>query len=320
MTLWSSEVAASVRRRQGWLFFTSLRKGLARARANLSLVFLLWGINLIVAGGLTVPLYRLLDGSLSFSLESDRSLGSPDIEWLAGFLFYQRESLSSLSGIVVWTLGVYLFLTTLLSAGMVEVLLPSARFSIGRFLGGIARHGLRFAQLFVVSLAVYSAIFFLFHRVMTRGWWVIGGLDRLTKEWMSEGAVFAVYTAKNIVLAVVLLFAVMVFDYARIRIVTEPSRRVLGAARDAACFVRHNLGATLGVFYGFGALNVLVIGIYLAVERWLPATLMVLIAAGLIWGQLLMIARMWLRVALMAGEIELYYEATRLPPSPGDRS
>lgn len=320
MSATSGEATVTVRRRQGGLLFASLRKGLARARADLSLVFLLWGINLIVAGGLTVPLYRLLDGSLSFSLEGDRSLGSPDIEWLAGFLFYHRQSLSSLSGLVVWTLAAYLLLTTLLSAGMVEVLLPSARFSFRRFLEGIARHGLRFVQLFVVSLVVYSAIFFLFHRVMTRGWWIIGGLDRLTKDWMSEGAVFALYGAKNIVLAVVLLLAVMVFDYARIRIVTEPSRRVLGAVRDAARFVRHNLRATLGVFYGFGALNVLVIGIYLVVEWWLPSTLMVLIAAGLVWGQLLMVARTWLRVALMAGEIELYCEAAKLPPSPGDRS
>lgn len=293
---------------------------MARARANLWLVILLWGVNLIVAGVLTVPVYRILDDSLSFSLESDRSLGSPDIEWLAEFLSYQRGFLSSLSGSVAWTLVLYLLLTTLLSAGMVEVLLPSARFSFRRFLEGIARHGPRFMQLFVVSLAVYSAIFFLFHRVMTRGWWFIGGLDRLTEDWMSEGAIFAVYLTKNLVLVVVLLFAVMVFDYARIRIVTEPSRRVLSAAWDAARFVRRNLAATLGVFYGFGALNVLVIGIYLVVERWLPSTLMVLVAAGLIWGQLLMIARIWLRVALMAGEIALYYEASGLPPSPEDHS
>lgn len=78
---------------------------------------------------------------------------------------------------------------------------------------------------------------------------------------------------------------------------------MLGATRDALGFLWRTLGPARGVVFGFGALHVLLIGIYLAVERWLPSTTMVLVVAGLVWGQLLMIARMWLRVALMAARI-----------------
>jgi len=296
----------------------SITRGFSRARAQWPLAVLLWGVNLLFAIGLTLPMYRLLDGSLSFSLDGDRSHVSPDVQWLAGFLFYHRDALSGLAELMRWGMGCYMVFTALVSAGVVEVLLASSRFSFRRFVEGIARHGPRFLRLFVVSVFVYSVIFWLFQRVLTEGWWIIGGLDRWTKDWMAERAVFALYLAKNIVFGIVLLFAVMVFDYARIGIVLEPERGVRGATRKALGFVGRNLGATHALFYGVGAVSGVAMALYLCVERWLPGTMMSLVLAGLVWGQCLMLARSWLRVALTAAEIDFYSDGMKSPSSPSE--
>jgi hypothetical protein len=286
-----------------------VKSGFGRANNLLLLALLLLGINVLIALVLVLPLYGILNQSLGHSLLGQQSLNEPDYNWLIGFLHTNQRFLRSLSSTIVWAGLGYMALQSVIAAGVLEVLYAGDRFSLRLFFDGLLRHGWRFIRLFGLSLVVYFVIFWFFNKLLTEGVWFIGGLDQWTRDWASEAGVFWLYLLKNVLLGAALLFVVMVFDYAKISLVLERSGGVVRASARAFRFVRDRLWLTLGVFYALGVAGVIVIGVYLGIEVVLPQTSFWLVLVALLWQQLFMFARQWLKVALYGAEMELYKQA-----------
>jgi hypothetical protein len=285
--------------------------GFWRANTQWLLALLLLAINIAFALVLVLPLYGVLDQSLSRSLMGERSLNAPDYDWLIGFLHANQGILKSLSRAIVWVGMGYMLLHSVLAAGVLEVLYAGDRFSLRLFFDGLIRHGWKFLRLFGLSLLVYSVIFWFFNGLLTDGVWFIGGLDRWTKDWASEAGVFFLYLFKNIILGASLLFAVMVFDYAKIKLVMERSRSVLVESLRAFRFVRTHLRSTLGIFYALSLVGVILMGIYLGIEALLPQSSLWWVLIAFLLQQLFMFSRMWLRVAFYGAEMEMYKQLSQ---------
>lgn len=281
-----------------------VKAGFTGANAQLRLAFLLWGINLVFALVVAIPFFHLLDESLSRSLIGQRSLRFPDANWLIGLLHSQQSFLDSLSVTVMWVALSYMVVNALLSAGVLEILAGGSRFSFRRFFEGVVRHGGPFLRLFILSLIIYFLIFLLLHDLLEKA------LDGLSRGWYSEAGALGLYWAKNVLLAVILLGTVMIFDYAKIRVVLESSPRAVGEAVRAFRFVRHHLRPTLLVFYGLGLAGVILTLLYLGLDALLVPTSLGLVILGFLVQQLYMFSRMWLRVAFFVAEMELYRERT----------
>jgi hypothetical protein len=282
-----------------------VKAGFARASALPRLALLLLAINIIFALVLTLPMYGLLDHSLGPSLMGDRSLRVPEVNWLIEFLQSNQPFIDSLSTTILWVGLSYMAFNTLLTAGLLEVIYSDHRFSLRRFYGGVVMHGAKFLRLLALSLVIYFLIFLVFNQLLGRG------LERWTRDWASDAAVFTLFLVKNILLGVVLLLAVMVFDYAKIRLVMERSRSVLAECLWTLRFVSDHRWLTLGVFYAVGLVGVALMVLYLSVDALLtPKSLWVLVAAFVLQ-QAFMFSRMWLRVAFYSAEMELYKQPAR---------
>jgi len=301
----TKEPAVSVGLPPHRLILRFITSGFIRANAELRLAFWLLAINILFAVMLTLPLYGLLDDSLGRSLMGNRSVAVPDVNWMMGFLHSNQGFLSHLSSTFLWVGLVYMLLNTLLAAGLLEVLSAEHPFSLRRFFVGIVAHGTKFLRLFGLSLVVYFIIVFVLNDLVGRG------LDRWTRDWASEGGAFALYWLKNIVPGVALLFAIMVFDYAKIRLVMDRSNRVLTESLRALRFVRGRRWITLGVFYALGLVGVALALIYAGLDALLtPKSWWVLVPAFLVQ-QAFMFSRMWLRVAFYSSQMELYKQTGR---------
>jgi hypothetical protein len=285
-----------------------VRSGFDRANKQWPLALLLLVINIVSALGLVLPVYGMLDQSLGRSLLGEQSLEVPDVNWLTGFLWANRGSIESLSSAIVWVAAGYMLLQAVLAAGVLETLAVGDRFSLRMFLYGFIRHGWKFLCLFGLALVVYFVIFWVFNGLLTEGVWFIGGLENWTRNWASEGAVFVLYLVKNLLLGAALLLAVMVFDYAKIRLVLERTSNVLTASWWAVRFVRARWRLALGVFYGLGLAGAMLVGLYLGIEAVLPATSLWWVLLLFVLQQLSLFSRFWLRVAFYAAQMEVYKE------------
>jgi hypothetical protein len=170
---------------------------------------------------------------------------------------------------------------------------------------GIVAHGAKFLRLFVLSLVVYFIIFLVLNDLLGRG------LDRGTRDWASEGGAFALFLLKNIGLGLVLLLAIMVFDYVKIKLVLDRSNHVLAESHRALRFVWDRRWITLGVFYALGLVGVALALIYAGIDALLtPKSWWVLVPAFVVQ-QAFMFSRMWLRVAFYCAQMELYQQMAR---------
>jgi hypothetical protein len=287
------------------LILRSVTSGLLRARSLPRLAIVQLVMNFVFALVLTLPFHRMLDDSLGYSLSGEQSMKVPDLNWLMAFLQSDRGFIDTLNMTALWLGFLYMVLNMLVSAGMLEVLSADFHFTLRRFFGGIISYGLQFLRLWALSLIVYFIIFLVFNKLVGSGleWW--------TRDWASEGGVFALFLLKNAVLVATLLLAIMVFDYAKIRIVMERSGSVLAESLWALRFVKNYLWLTLGVFCTLGLGSAVLVILYLGIDALLsPRSLWLVIVAFLVQ-QVFMFYRMWLRVALYGAEISLYKKRAR---------
>jgi hypothetical protein len=287
------------------LILRSVKSGLLRARSLPRLAIVQLVMNFVFALVLTLPFHRMLDYSLGHSLGGGRSMKVPDLNWLMAFLQSNRGFIDTLNMTALWLGFLYMVLNMLVSAGMLEVLSADFHFTLRRFFGGIISYGLPFLRLWVLSLIVYFIIFFVFNQLIG------SGLERWTGDWASEGGVFALSILKNSILMALLLLTIMVFDYAKIRIVMERSGSVLAESLWAIRFVRDHLWLTLGVFCALGLGSAVLVTLYLGVDALLSPRSLWLVVLAFLVQQVFMFYRMWLRVALYAAEISLYKKRAR---------
>ncbi|MGD2113824.1 MAG: hypothetical protein PVG07_02155 [Acidobacteriota bacterium] len=336
----------------------SIREGLSRAGRAPALLLLLWAVNLAVA----VPFAAVLAGSIHDSVDgrpvqSDLAAGweptwfgeleaqargfertfGPAVTGAGAFLrnlegWWSGRALTPEFG-GGWGLlaaGVgYALLWALLLGGVIDHLAGSSpepdpgrtvrRLDLGRFLGVGGRTFFRFVRLAVLSGVLYLLIYLGARRMF--GW-----MEEAARNVTVERTVL-IRVALGAALVVLLLTVVrVVFEYAKIAVVVEDRRSVLGAAWTGLRFVAAHPVRTLGLFWSFAGAGLVLLWLYGLLAPgpgsgpWTGSWAGVILV--LLLGQLALAARLFLRLAVLGGEVGLYRSGTagerRSGRSPGE--
>lgn len=300
-------------------------KGLGRVLSSPLLVLWLWLFNFVVALPLAVVMAGSIESSIGGSLVQQKLREGFDMGWYGEFQSRAEGVETTLSPTVVgagafldniesWfdgglfgtfrglvALGVlYALLWALLLGGILHRLGGGAgMFRLSEFLSQGGAFFFRF-----VRLAVLSGV--LYYLVYKFSAWLFGWIQESTRDLTVEETILGYVTAAALLVAFLLSFVNMAFDYAKIATFKENRRSMLLAMLKGFGFVLGNLGKTLTLYLGLGFVGLVLLGGY-----WLlapgpgQATALGVVAAFLV-GQAYLVVKLVLRLTFYAGEMTLF--------------
>jgi hypothetical protein len=249
----------------------SFRDGVRRVNSAPMVVIGMFGVTLLVALPLSVVLRGTIETHLGRSLSADTASAGTDYGWWQEFSAQATglaatfvpsivgfgAVLDNLSGVadnqplaatVAGVTCAWLLIWSFLSGGVIDRFARRRPTRTAGFFAACGTHFWRFARLGLLAWLLYYVLFAIVHV------WIFEGLyPWLTRDLTAERSAFLIRAACYTIFLAPLVFANVVLDYARIRIVVEDRRSALGAFAAGARFVRRHRGA-----FGLYLLNTLV--------------------------------------------------------------
>jgi hypothetical protein len=278
--------------------------GLRRVQRAPWLVVGLWLSTLLLALPLALALHGQISAHLGDSMVAKTAADGVNYDWWNEFL---AQATGVGQTFVPAILGFAAVLKNLsgvadaerlptVMASVVAAQLIVSMFLIGGVLDRVARdRSLGAGAFFAAWAVVYWLLFVSFHT-----WLFDRVYPRLTENLTVERAAFLYRVALYAIFAVPVVFANLVFDYAKIRAVVEDRRSMIGALSAGARFVIRN-PATLGLYALDTLLFLVVIGLYLLVA---PGGSSNLLAFAI--GQCYIVLRVVVRLQFAASQTALF--------------
>lgn len=310
----------------------SIREGIVRAGAAPALLLFLWAVNLVAALPFAAVLAETIHASAGDRLVSHDLVAGWEPSWYgelaadargfertfgpavvgAGAFLRNLEAWWSGRiftgsaggwGLLAAGLG-YALLWALLLGGVIDRLGRSSghaswRLSSRELFAAGGRYFFRFVRLAALSGVTYALIYLGARRLF-------GAIEKAARDVTVERTVLAWVVAGAALVVLLLTLVRVVFDYAKIAVVLEERRSALGAVWAGVRFVARHPLRTLGLFWTFTGVALLLLWLYGALAPSAgPATWAGVILAFL-FGQLALVTRLGLRLATLGGEASLY--------------
>ncbi|MGH9334036.1 MAG: hypothetical protein ACRD21_09830 [Vicinamibacteria bacterium] len=299
--------------------------GFGRVVSSPSLVFWLWVANVAAAFPLTLMLSRSLEESIGGSLVHERLESGFDMGWYGEFQADARGFEESFSPSIVgagaffdnlegwFNGGLFEASPGLVGAGVLYALLWAL------FLGGIFhRYGsgtgfFRLSELLsrggefffrFARLAVLSG--FLYYLVYRLSVWLFGRVEDATRDVTMERTVLGYVVAAALLVAFLLTFIHVAFDYAKIATFKENRRSMLLAMVKGFRLVLGNLGRTMILYYGLALFGLLLLGAYYLIAPGPGQSSLPSVVFAFLVGQAYLIVKLVLRLTFYAGGLALY--------------
>ncbi len=293
--------------------------GVMRVKRAPWLVIGLWLSTLVLALPLSLALHGLIGEHLGDSMAAQSAAAGMNYDWWNEFLAQSTgvgktfvpailgfaAVLQNISGVadasgppspVVWVVAAQLIVSTFLSGGVLDRLARDRAIGAGAFFSACGVYFLRFLRLSVVTVAIYALLF-----VTVHGWLFGTVYGRLLEDLTVERTAFFYRLALYAAFATLVLFANLLFDYAKVRAVVEDRRSMIGALWAGGRFVRRNLGATIGLY----ALNTVAFLAVLALY-YLAAPGAASNTLAFAIGQLFIVLRVIVRLQFAASQTTLF--------------
>lgn len=293
---------------------TSLFVGIERATLSIKLLFVLLLGNLVCAVPVALPVFALVQQTAYDRVVAQRLMADQlDAAWLIDLVNNQFNGFSPASvglqmGLLLLVAGAfYLTANLFFTGGILAVFAgPVERFSLRKFCEGGGAYWWRFARLFLIALVFYGLLLGAYALAVQplnhadAQATAVGPIE--TKRWLFLLALSMGFGLIN-----------MVFDYARIRTVQHEARGMWRVTFAAWRFCLAYIVRTSLLYLLLTALGWLLFGLFVWMRGTLPqrSWLSVMLAFG--FGQMAMLARLWTRLALFAGQADWYRQ---LAPAP----
>jgi hypothetical protein len=299
--------------------FRALRNGVGRVRRAPALLLGLWMVTLLMALPPGLAVESAIRGHLGSSREAEAAVAGVNTEWWQEFGEGARglaasftpnviggaaalDNLSrfldngSLPSPVFWLAAAYLALWLFLGGGVLDRLARDRPTRSTGFFAACGTYFPRFVRLGVVSGLVYWFLFGPLHR-----WLFVDLYGRAIRDLTVERTAFYVNAGLYVAFALLLVACNVVFDYARIRMVVEDRRSMLGGLLASLRFIRRHAGAVIGLVLAHGVCFAAVFAAYVLAAP----------GAGSIWiafmaGQAYLVARLFVKLAFMAAGTALF--------------
>ncbi len=318
----------------------ALLDGLRAAGRNWGLALLLLGLNLGTAAVLALPLAGLLEEDLAHKDAAQNMLHGFDYGWWsewserqsgfaedfgpelfgAGFVFRNLELLLAgqlpaglfalaagpAPGVatvdpVVLALGAgYLVLQTFLAGGLLGVLRePESGWTVRGLLHG---SGFYFGRLFRVMLVVLALDALVFALNGPFAAWA----NQRARESVSENTALVWLFGRHALLLLALLSVHLLGGYAKAIVVIEERSSALLAFVSSLGFCLRHLGRTAGHYAALAGLALVLAAAWAVLDGALPVAGYRTQLVSLVLAQLLVGGRIFLRLALMGGQVAVY--------------
>jgi len=278
----------------------ALRAGLVAAWRRPLLVAAVWLLNLALALAFGLPGWLGLHRALAALPEADVLEQGFSVGVLADLAELHPDLVPGLllAGLGAALLG--LLAGAALTGGILEVLTSDDRRPLGHRLGrGAGRYFWRFVRAGLLA-GLPAALLAALVAAPLAAW-----AGRLRSDSDAELLARLVAVASPLAAGLVVLVFLLALDAARVRIVRDDESRVLLALRGGLSVVLRHPALWLGAWAANLALVLAALGAYLAVSGALPATGGAGLIALVALQQGFVLARAWLRVALLGSELAL---------------
>jgi hypothetical protein len=299
-----------------------LCEGWRRVRSAPALLLGVYVLTVVLALPLAITMNGLLQTHLGASLAAERAAHGVNYDWwqefssqatgigttftpsiigfaatldnISSLLDHQREAVA-IAGVIALYLAGWAFL----AGGIIDRYARQRPVRAAGFFAASGVHVFRLLRLAIVAAIVYGWLFAYVHPWLFLEWFA----DR-TRTMAVERDVFFFRVALYILFGTLLLIVNVILDYAKIRIVVEDRRSVLGAVSAALRFVWRRRGRVAGL-YALNSLTFLVlIAIWAAIDP--GANGRARIWLGFAAGQLYLLARLALKLQFLASETALF--------------
>jgi hypothetical protein len=274
--------------------FKSFIKGIKQVNSNKKMLITLYLFNFIFALIITVPLYSFLSSVLGKSLLANDLIEKFDVKVLVEFIPQHIDALRPFWSLLVLIIIAFFVLGSYLSGGIITRFKHAEQKQfLAQFFQGCGAYFLRFLRLMLISLIFYIIVIIISLLI-----WLIFGFI--------SGNNALIYIIPGLILLFLILFTNMLFDYAKIKTVAEDRRGMFRTAFSTLKFVFHHLGKILGLYYLIFLVAVILIIILLFIKDLIIPAHWGLIIVLFIVQQLIILARLWIRMLFFSGQLQFY--------------
>lgn len=283
--------------------------GARRANARKRMIGLYWFTYSVLAALAALPLLGVAVPMLVHSRYSSELLKQFDMMFLVEALQAQPGAVDAASAI--YPLIIFLTLTggVFLAGGAVKLMVhDDTVYSPREFWSGCGEYFWRFLRLMIYSLVLYG-IASILAGIMKKA------ADKVWGEGLEGAPIIMAGWAANAVLIFLCGIVSTAMDYAKVRLVTDESRKSLRACLGSLWLVLKNPRA-VGGWLILAILWIAVTLVYQPVANRTAVTTMPLILLLAIWQQLYIVVRVWLRFVSWgtAAEFDPVLRPRPLPP------
>ena len=274
-------------------------QGFQKTARNGRMLGLLWVVHLLFSLLIVSPFYFLLNSQFSRSLLGERLFAGSEMLWLGDLVYRFQEIQPLLNGFMIGAAILFLLFLVFLNGGIIGRLAASGeKVTLGNFFGDCGRYFGRLFRVFLIALLGYLLVFGILGRFISipfRLW---------SKGAATQWTTLASSSLRLLVLLLLFSIVKMFFDYVKVTLVMEDSRKTLRTTLRNVLFLGRRFFKAWGLFLLVGMLFVVATFIYLVVAKGLPKT-------GLgpfllfLWQQVYIFVRLGITVLFFATEYGL---------------
>ncbi|HEY2016309.1 MAG TPA: hypothetical protein VGH38_22550 [Bryobacteraceae bacterium] len=269
--------------------------------------FWFYGVTTVWALAIAGPAIAVLLGLLGESAWAERLADNFDPQWVAeviagkGAVPFVPLVVSALT-----VFGISAVAHLFLLGGALQLFCAHEEFSTGAFFAGCGRNFWRFVRLALVSVLFYAVVML-----------VNSGLASVGRKMWGEGSAETPLMywnwATTAILLMLLVLVVLIFDYARIRLVATDSRKTFRAAWWSVGFVFANLKRTAGLGVVLWLIAAALLAVYFGVSRVVTQTSLALVLLLFAIRQVMVLAKGWTQLLFYASQSQMYESLVPLP-------
>ena len=268
--------------------FSAYTTGLKNSWAQRKMLFFLYGINLLFAYLVSLPFAGMVEQALDQTAMADKLLQVFDFTALAILIQDYGRGVSLSWNIFVFAIC-YGLLNTLFSGGIIKIFYSNMNFTFREFWAGCVEYFSRFFKLLLIGLAMIFAVI-IFYLLIS------GLVDIMTENTLTEFWPFVLFGLKLVLLAAVLAWISMLFDYTKIIIVSHDIKSVFQALSHSFKFIGSHFIKTCGIYIGLVIIGFGLLIIYLGLEHLITTNTITGIFLFFIVSQFYIIFRIWWRI------------------------
>lgn len=278
--------------------FKAAGSGIATASRRPRLLLILWVFNVLFALLIAGPFFALFSSDLGHSLLG-RNLQALDFIWLGDLIFrYQDVAPAALAAVAI-PVVLYALVYVFLNGGIIGRLLDGeGRSTLQTFFSDCGRYFWRFVRLFLISLLFYALAFGVVLEAVS------ALLKPVSEKALTEWPDFWISALHSVAALLVLSLVHIIFDYARILVVSEDDHRVRHALMTALRFVGRRFFRAWFLYLLIAAGFAAGTAVYALAGRAVPPEGLAWAGLGILWGQVFIAFRLWTKMIFFSAQAE----------------